>query len=128
MKMVERVFIIDMNDNHNLLEIVGLAQRCENLNTARISVRQRTGQIYRRILLGTDFLPASAAVFDEGLKIAKDNHSELVIAHTNAVPNELAFMPPACYDEWVANSRLRADKQMNNWWTERGRREFPATP
>jgi nucleotide-binding universal stress UspA family protein len=83
------------------------------LQEKRIRAEQHTppkpaGQVYRRILVGTDFSARANAAFEQGLKIAKQNNAELLIAHSPGIPNTLSFMPPDCYDTWVRSCRDEA--------------------
>jgi nucleotide-binding universal stress UspA family protein len=70
------------------------------LETEQNIPTERLGQIYKRILVGTDFSVASNSAFEQGLKLAKQNGAELLIAHACATPNTLCFMPPESYGEW----------------------------
>jgi nucleotide-binding universal stress UspA family protein len=70
------------------------------------------GQIYKRILVGTDFSAASKSAFEQGLKLAKQNGAELVIAHATTIPNALCFMPPDSYGEWELHSRAEAEENI----------------
>jgi nucleotide-binding universal stress UspA family protein len=69
-------------------------------------------QVYRRILLAVDFSPASASVFEHGLKIAAENGSELLVVHADVFPSTLSFMPSSSFDEWNAQSRADSKKQI----------------
>jgi nucleotide-binding universal stress UspA family protein len=76
------------------------------------TIPDRAGQVYRRILVGTDFSARANAAFEQGLKIAKQNSAELLIAHCPGIPNTLTFMPPDCYDTWVRSCRDEAKTNM----------------
>jgi nucleotide-binding universal stress UspA family protein len=65
-------------------------------------IRPRT---WRRI-----FSACSNAAFEQGLKIAKQNHAELLIAHSSALPNTLCYLPSDCYAEWEKKRRAEAEK------------------
>jgi len=78
----------------------------------QIKPAKRPRQTYRRILVATDFSACSAAAFEQGLMMAKQNHAELVIAHCSEVPNTLCFMPAGCYGEWEKKCRAKAEKNM----------------
>jgi nucleotide-binding universal stress UspA family protein len=84
------------------------------LDLNQISPIERLDQVYRRILVGTDFSEASNPAFDQGLKLAKQNGAELLIAHVTLVPNTLCFMPPECYGEWESNYRAQAEKNIGS--------------
>jgi nucleotide-binding universal stress UspA family protein len=83
-----------------------------DLETGRNNAPERESQIYKRILVGTDFSEASTAAFEQGLKLAKQNGAELLIAHAPLVPNTLCFMPPECYGEWELHCRAEAKKNI----------------
>ena len=71
------------------------------------------GQIYRRILVGTDFTATSTPALDQGLMLAKQNHAELLIAHSSAIPGSLCFIAtPDPYDEWEKQCRTEAEKNI----------------
>jgi nucleotide-binding universal stress UspA family protein len=86
--------------------------RDENSAVAETRCAQRAGQIYRRILLAMDFSPASAPVFEHGLKMARENGAELLIIHADVFPSTLSFMPSTCYDEWNTLSHAESKKQI----------------
>jgi hypothetical protein len=71
-----------------------------DLETEQNFPPERRAQIYKRILVGTDFSAASNSAFEQGLKLAKQNGAELLIAHACTTPNTLCFMPPESYGEW----------------------------
>lgn len=98
--------------NAKLLETAAPRQNVEIAKDAGNVEKRKCGQGYKRILLGTDFSPECACVFEQGLRIAKDNKSELIIAHAHAMPNELAFLPHATYEQWVTTSRGKTTKQI----------------
>ncbi len=56
------------------------------------------GQIYRRILVATDFTAASTPALKQALKLATQNQAELLIAHSSTEPASLGFMSPDSYD------------------------------
>jgi nucleotide-binding universal stress UspA family protein len=75
-----------------------------------IAPAQCPGQIYRRILVATDFTAASTPALKQALKLAKQNHAELLIAHSSTEPASLSFMSADSYDEWVKQCRTEAEK------------------
>jgi nucleotide-binding universal stress UspA family protein len=83
-----------------------------DLETEQTGPAEHTGQMYRRILVGTDFSAASNPAFEQGLKLAKQNRAELLIAHATLVPSTLCFMPPECYVEWELRDRAEAEKNI----------------
>jgi nucleotide-binding universal stress UspA family protein len=83
-----------------------------NLESEQIIPAKSAGQIYRRILVGTDFSAASIPAFEQGLKLAKQNGAELLIAHAAVVPSTLSFMPPESYGEWELHCRAEAEENI----------------
>jgi nucleotide-binding universal stress UspA family protein len=81
-----------------------------DLSSKRINPKEHTGQLYRRILVGTDFSAASTAAFEQGFKLAEQNGAELLIAHANAIPSCVSYMPPESYGEWEIHCRTEAEK------------------
>lgn len=63
----------------------------------------------KRILFATDFSDASRPAFAEAISIARENGSELVIAHAYEVPNVAIPGSPELYEQW--DSRLREDAE-----------------
>jgi nucleotide-binding universal stress UspA family protein len=92
---------------NNLCETAPARIEKSGLNSGRAAVSPAPARVYRRILLGTDFSAASAPAFEQGLKLAKQNGAELLIAHCFTMPGNVSFMPPAAYDEW--KHRCRTD-------------------
>ena len=84
----------------------------KDFGTEQITPAKCPGQIYRRILVATDFSACSTSAFERGLKLAKQNHAELLIAHSSAIPSTLCFMPADCYEEWEKKRRTQAEKSM----------------
>ena len=73
---------------------------------------QRPVQIYRRILVATDFTAASTPALKQALKLAKQNHAELLIAHSSTEPASLSFMSADSYDAWEKQCRTDAEKNI----------------
>ena len=73
---------------------------------------QCPGQIYRRILAATDFTAASTPALKQALKLAKQNHSELLIAHSSTEPASLSFMSSDSYDAWEKQRRTEAEQKI----------------
>ncbi len=69
---------------------------------------------FRRILVATDFSPASAPAFERALSLAKETHAELLVAHAyqeRALP-QLGFATTASYEEWDREFRTHAAAQL----------------
>ena len=73
---------------------------------------QGSGQVYRRILVGTDFSPASTPAFDQALKLARQNGAELLIAHCYTIPGDISFMPSEAYGEWEQRCLQEAERNI----------------
>ena len=86
--------------------------RENDLKTEPVIPAQCPGQIYRRILVATDFTAASTPALEQGLKLAKQNHAELLIVHSSVTPASLSFMNADSYDEWEKQCRTDAAKNM----------------
>ena len=69
---------------------------------------------FRRILVATDFTPASEPALDEAIEMAKGDGTELLIAHAYQLPN----MPgtesggAAVYEEWVKELRDSVEERL----------------
>jgi len=81
-------------------------------NNEQIIPPQRSGQIYRRILVGTDFSPASTPALEQALKLARQNGAELLIAHCYTMPGNISFMPSEAYGEWEHRCRTEGEKSI----------------
>lgn len=69
---------------------------------------------YRRILVGTDFSAASTSAFQQGLKLARQNGAELLIAHAStAAPEKTTYSPPEPYGEGEIDHRTEAEKNLD---------------
>ena len=73
--------------------------------------QQHSGRVYRRILVGTDFSPASTPAFEQALKLAKQNGAELLVAHSCEVPN-VWFATGDSYDEWRKHCKIEGEKSI----------------
>lgn len=70
------------------------------------------GQIYRRILVATDFSDTSRIAIEQGLKLAKQSNAELLVAHCFTVPNCVTFAPHVAYASWEEHCRAEAEKNI----------------
>jgi nucleotide-binding universal stress UspA family protein len=86
--------------------------RESDLKAEPVNPAQRPGQIYRRILVGTDFSPASTPAFEQALKLARQNGAELLIAHCYTMPGNISFMPSEAYGEWEQRCRKEGEKSI----------------
>jgi len=85
----------------------------DDLKTEPVIPTGRTGQIYRRILVGTDFTATSTPALEQGLKLAKQNQAELLIAHSSETPASLSFMTADSYDQWEKRCLTEAEKNIS---------------
>ncbi len=83
-----------------------------DIETERVTPSERPGATYRRILVGTDFSAASTSAFEQGLKLARQNNAELLVAHSSATPGWIGFMPPETYGDWELHCRTEAEKNI----------------
>jgi nucleotide-binding universal stress UspA family protein len=62
---------------------------------------------FRRILVATDFTPASTGALKEELELAKTDGAELLIAHAYRPPDPIQAesVGPGVYEEWDENLR-----------------------
>jgi nucleotide-binding universal stress UspA family protein len=82
------------------------------LQSEQISPTQGLCQIYRRILVGTDFSVISKLAIEQALKLATQNNAELLIAHCFTVPNCVQFAPHAAYASWEEQCRVEAKRKI----------------
>jgi nucleotide-binding universal stress UspA family protein len=80
--------------------------------TEQTAPANHPGQIYRRILVGTDFSAASTVAFEQGLKLATQNKAELLVADASVPPSTLGFMPKESYSEWEQHCRTEAQRNI----------------
>jgi nucleotide-binding universal stress UspA family protein len=69
---------------------------------------------FRRILVATDFSPASAPAFERALELAKDLGAHLTVVHAyqdRSLP-ELGFAPTASFEEWDREARAQAEARL----------------
>ena len=81
-----------------------------------------TAPLYRRILVATDFSPASDTAFEQALQLAKQNHAALLVAHVWVIPATLGFMPVESYDAWERDFHAEAEANLGKL-VARARRE-----
>ena len=83
-----------------------------DLKTEPVNPAQCPGQIYRRILVGTDFSPASTPAFEQALKLARQNGAELLIAHCYTMPGNISLMPSEACIAWEQRCRKEGEKSI----------------
>ena len=69
---------------------------------------------FHRILVATDFTPASEPALAEAIEMAKGDGAELLIAHAYQPPNapQAESVATGIYDEWVQNLRDRVEERL----------------
>lgn len=69
---------------------------------------------FHRILIATDFSPASEPAVRQGLALAKDTQSDVWITHAYAPPSaaQAEFVAPTEYDKWESNVRQEIDRKL----------------
>ena len=69
---------------------------------------------FHRILVATDFTPASEPALAEAIEMAKGNGTELLIAHAYQLPNAAQAQAVAggVYDEWLRNLRDQIEERL----------------
>jgi nucleotide-binding universal stress UspA family protein len=70
--------------------------------------------LFRRILLATDFSPASAPAFEQSVKMAERDGALLLIAHAYQEPAlaELSHAPARVYEEWDQKLREGVERKL----------------
>ena len=71
--------------------------------------------VIRRILVPSDFSPASRPAFMKALSLAKQNRAQLVVAHvlTPVMPTADGYVSPQVYAQIEAESRRYAKKHID---------------
>jgi nucleotide-binding universal stress UspA family protein len=74
-----------------------------------IERKERVMKVFHRILMATDFTPASQAALNEAIEMAKGNGTELLIAHAYYPPDAVQAQSFAAgaYEEWDQNLRTQ---------------------
>jgi nucleotide-binding universal stress UspA family protein len=69
---------------------------------------------FNRILLATDFTPASALAIEKAIAIAKESGARLLIAHAYDPPNltQAESVGPGVYEEWDQNLRTLVERKL----------------
>ena len=72
-------------------------------------------KLYRKILVATDFSPASTPAFEQSVKMAKQDGALLLVAHAYHEPAlvELSHAPAAVYEEWDRKLRAAVEKKLH---------------
>jgi len=69
---------------------------------------------FRRILLGTDFSPASMEAVEQALKVAKASGAQLLIANACVEPGpmEMSYARANAYEQWKHETRAEAERRL----------------
>ena len=69
---------------------------------------------FHRILVATDFTPASGPALAEAIEMARGDGAELLIAHAYQLPiaPQAEAVAPGVYDEWVQNLRETVEENL----------------
>jgi nucleotide-binding universal stress UspA family protein len=70
--------------------------------------------LFRRILVATDFSPASTPALEQSLKMARREGALLLIAHAYQEPGlvELSHAPAKVYEEWDRKLREAVERKL----------------
>ena len=71
-------------------------------------------KLFQRILVATDFSPASTPALEQSVKMAKRDEALLLIAHAYQEPGlvELSHAPARVYEEWDRKLREAVEKKL----------------
>jgi len=71
-------------------------------------------KMFQRILVATDFSPASTPAFEQSVKMAKRDGALLLIAHAYQEPGlvELSHAPARVYEEWDQKLREGVERKL----------------
>jgi nucleotide-binding universal stress UspA family protein len=69
---------------------------------------------FTRIMVATDFTPASKPAFRRALELARGNGAELIVTHAYAPPNlaQAEAVAPGVYEEWETKVRTDTERQL----------------
>jgi nucleotide-binding universal stress UspA family protein len=81
-------------------------------------------KMFQRILVATDFSPASTPALEQSVKMARRDGATLLIAHAYQEPGlvELSHAPARVYEEWDHELREAVEKKLQPL-VERARKE-----
>ncbi len=71
-------------------------------------------KLFRRILMATDFSPASTPALEQSIRMAKREEALLLIAHAYQEPGlvELSHAPARAYEEWDNALREAVERKL----------------
>ena len=71
-------------------------------------------KLYWKILVATDFSPASTPAFEQSVKMAKENEALLLVAHAYHEPAlaALSGAPAAVFEEWDRKLQAAVEKKL----------------
>ncbi len=70
----------------------------------------RSGSLYQRILVATDFSRISGYALGHAYAIARQLHAKLFLVHV--IPKELPFVPPEAFNETIGKAREYGQKEL----------------
>jgi nucleotide-binding universal stress UspA family protein len=76
--------------------------------------KEKVMKLFHRILIATDFTPASEPALNEAIEMAKGNGTELLIAHAYHPPDLVLAQSVAAdvYQEWDQNLRTEVQERL----------------
>jgi nucleotide-binding universal stress UspA family protein len=76
--------------------------------------KENVMKLFHRILMATDFTPASEPALKEAIEMAKGNGTELLIAHAYHPPDLVLTQSVAAgvYEEWDQNLRAETEEKL----------------
>ncbi len=69
---------------------------------------------FRRILVATDFSPASMPAFEQAVRLSKDSEAELLVAHAfrDQGPPESGYARAKDYERWRSDAQEAAERKL----------------
>lgn len=69
---------------------------------------------FQRILVATDFSPASMPALEQAVALSRDSGAELLIAHAfrDVGPPESGYAPAKGYDQWRSDARASVERKL----------------
>jgi nucleotide-binding universal stress UspA family protein len=85
---------------------------------------------FQRILLATDFSPASKAAFDEAARLARESGAALLVVHAYEAPVDamVSYWPVGAYLESFVAARMQAEARMQELLTREALRGLEVRP
>lgn len=77
--------------------------------------------LFRKILVATDFSPASDAAFEEAVRLARESGAALYVFHAYETLSSLAYGPAGVYAEGNRAARTHAEEKLADLTREMSR-------